>query len=249
MTVDAVLCIDVGNSRLKWGLCNLSTLNFKQQGVLDLNQVSVDDLTGCFGDMEACPVWCSSVAGAGVLHLLTDWFAKHWSVAINSAQGALAEYHRLNAYKTASELGLDRWLAMIAIDNITDESFCIIDAGTAITIDVVIAGLHKGGVIMPGIQLMLKALQANTENIGSALGSYVSLADNTADAVESGVIDNIVGGIERALSRIQTICPDIIVMITGGDAERIAQLSDMNLIIESNAVMKGLGVVARNAYA
>lgn len=249
MITDTVLCIDIGNSRLKWGYCRLANLGIDKRGSIDLERLCVNQLNACFSGMEAQPVWISCVAASEYVELIERWFDDNWGMAVNQIALSLKAYKNLNAYMNTGDLGVDRWLAMVAMQNATDNDFCIIDAGTAITIDVVVDGSHKGGLIMPGLQLMLDSLQGNTENLENESGQNVSLAINTADAVASGVVDGVVGGIERAILRIKKMYPDIVVTITGGDAERIAMLSRIELVIENNTVLKGVGVMARDAYA
>ena len=59
-----------------------------------------------------------------------------------------------NGYRDPAQLGVDRWLAMCAAWQQFPGSLCVVDAGTAVTIDVVAAdGAHSGGLILPGVCL------------------------------------------------------------------------------------------------
>ncbi|MDH5394381.1 MAG: type III pantothenate kinase [Gammaproteobacteria bacterium] len=249
MKSETVLSIDIGNSCMKWAVCNLSQLSLHNEGVLDLADVSVEQLDLAFNELMVQPVWLSCVASMDRARLLMAWFREYWQLSVHLIERCPKRYARLNVYQQPDKLGIDRSLAMIAGQRIAAGNFCIIDAGTAITLDVVVDGMHKGGLIMPGRQLMLNSLVKKAENIKSASGRKVSLADNTADAIESGVLDSIVGGVDRALMRINGLYPDTQLIITGGDAKLISELSGFDLMLENNMVLKGVGVLAQDAYA
>ena len=81
----------------------------------------------------------------------------------------------------------------------------VVNAGTAVTIDALDAdGRFRGGVILPGLRLMLRALADNTSALKSAPGTYQDFPTNTADALYSGAVQAICGAIELARARMQT---------------------------------------------
>ncbi|WP_352284776.1 type III pantothenate kinase, partial [Pseudoalteromonas sp. Q18-MNA-CIBAN-0097] len=71
------------------------------------------------------------------------------------------------AYEHVGNLGIDRWLALIAGFTLYPNTACIVvDAGTATTIDVLDSeGLHLGGWILPGLDLMTSSLTQNTQRV------------------------------------------------------------------------------------
>src|SRR4051794_2109068 len=70
-----------------------------------------------------------------------------------------------NYYEEASQLGSDRWAALIAAWQQQRQGCLVVDAGTATTIDALSdTGEFLGGIITPGVDLMQKALM---ENAGS----------------------------------------------------------------------------------
>ena len=65
------------------------------------------------------------------------------------------------AYELPEQMGVDRWLALVAGYLKYGESCCIVDCGSAITVDVVnSSGSHEGGYILPGMRLMKKSLNS-----------------------------------------------------------------------------------------
>ena len=248
MMSDSVLCLDVGNTNLKWSRCRLRDMHMEISGCVDnVQSITLDSIEAEFGQLEMIPVWISHVSTSGVRQLLIRWFKDRWDVNPRFIE-AVAEYDGLkNSYMSPDDLGVDRWLAMLSVKEITKNDFCVIDAGTAVTIDVVDKkGVHQGGVIMPGKGLMLQALVSNTSNIKQPKGELAILADNTADAVMTGVIASLIGGVDRVLEDVGKRYPEIEVFLTGGDAELFKH---NNWIAVTDLVLRGVGLVAQNEYA
>jgi type III pantothenate kinase len=97
-----------------------------------------------------------------------------------------------NAYPDPGLLGVDRWVAVIGAYHLAQAACCVVDVGTAATLDAVDAsGQHLGGFIVPGPQLMVRSLHAGTNNLAaytaaSPVGATQLFADNTRDAIERG---------------------------------------------------------------
>ena len=111
-------------------------------------------------------------------------------------------------------LGIDRIASCYAIKN-----GLIIDAGSAITIDVMMNSMHLGGAIIPGISHVLKACEAISPRLKISLNSQVSLdalPQKTADAVSYGVIKPI-------LLPIESMANGSKIYFTGGDGEFLSR--------------------------
>lgn len=251
MKTETILCIDIGNSHLKWGVCNLNSIEFIQTGIMDSKkELALQNLNTSFSSISPQSVWISSVAPAQVKQSVSSWVEKSLGFAISDIDSGLQRYKSLNAYKRSTDLGVDRWLAMVAAQNRLKNNFCVIDAGTAVTIDVVdAAGVHVGGMILPGEQLMFSSLLGGTSRIGSAVGENIGLADNTADGVCSGVVSCLVGGLDRVLSDISKKNENIQFIITGGSGGFLKPLLSYKMTYEKNLVIEGVGLIARDAYA
>ena len=71
-----------------------------------------------------------------------------------------------NGYEDIAQLGVDRWAAIVGAYTHFGSAVCIVDAGTAVTVDLVRdGGRHLGGLIVPGLQLMRSSLEQDTEDI------------------------------------------------------------------------------------
>lgn len=128
------------------------------------------------------------------------------------------------AYVQPQQLGVDRWLAMLAVLD-RDRPVVVVDAGTALTIDLIDAGRqHRGGYILPGLSLMRRALVDDTFALPSvtAPGSLDAGRD-TVECIANGSVLALVGAVENAIARFAVAPQDVI--WTGGDAPALRALS------------------------
>lgn len=160
-----------------------------------------------------------------------------------------------NGYLIKEQLGLDRWLGVVAAYNVSGKKACVvIDAGTAITIDLVdSAGQHLGGYICPGFTLMREQLQAKTRKIRYEQESSVTSAINqperpgvsTLECVERGCFLMIADFLQAQLARSRSLIgEEHCIYLTGGDGELFASvLPSAQLVPE--LVFFGLALVAQ----
>lgn len=126
-------------------------------------------------------------------------------------------------------LGIDRKAACFGIDN-----GIIIDAGSAITIDIIQERVHLGGYIMPGIESYRKMFsKIDVLNIELNLGvSLDSIPQNTRDAVSYGCLKSIVLSIE-------SVAKDNFIYFTGGDGKFLSRFFP-NSLFDNTLVFKGM---------
>ncbi len=229
MAMDCLL-IDVGNSSIKWAVgdsCQpLTALDVQRcprrshQATADESdaQVLLNDLD--LHNISVLPVWVSSVAGQPFDSQLIHCFqAAGWpSVMIESAKGC--EHDVVNSYAQPQSMGVDRWLAMVAARYGRSGPLLVIDAGTALTIDVVAAdGCHQGGYILPGVQLMEEALIRETGRVRFSDTALLSTepGQSTAQCVTSGLWIAAFGAVSLVANR----HPDHRIVLTGGGGEAL----------------------------
>ena len=157
------LLLDVGNSRVKWAFVSAG-------GWLAQGEAVHDDeakLRPLFAAGHAPDdIRLANVAGASTGERLAARLEECFHVvpvfASSARHGAGVE----NGYADAAQLGVDRWLAICAAYHRYQAAVCVVDAGTATTIDVVSAsGEHRGGLILPGLRLMESALMRGTSDL------------------------------------------------------------------------------------
>lgn len=127
-------------------------------------------------------------------------------------------------------LGVDRAVACMAV-----EDGVIIDAGTAITVDVMQSGLHLGGFIYPGLnkfQQMYGQISPLLEKAISFGVDIEHLPQSTAEAISYGVIKPLI-------DTIKTVSKNKRVIFTGGDGGYFARFFD-DAIVDHTLIFKGM---------
>lgn len=237
------LLIDIGNSRLKWAteqagqISSIQALDYRQPHAYQSLEQSWQTLPRPSKIAIAC-VGASQQITA--IEALANCLWPAIEIIVPQSTAKIGSV--INAYPNPEKLGVDRWLALLAAHHHYPANSCIIDCGTAITLDFIDNhGQHRGGLISPGLLLMKKALAQNTAALDlNQQTQALGLADNTLNAIGSGTLLAAIGLIETAIKRYQPIEQ---VIITGGDADLIGQYLSMNLITDEALVFKGLLVI------
>ncbi len=247
--LDHALLLDVGNSRLKWALLKEEKLHagdafaYKGQQVDTLFDNHWGELSGIV------TVAVSNVGGAEIAKEIEIWCLDRWGVSSAFIQPVKQSYGVTNSYQSPLKLGVDRWVCLIGAHAINKAPVCVVDCGTAVTVDVLNKnGEHLGGMITPGVQLMKSALLNNTSDIAEA-GNKSSgfLGKCTADAVQNGAIHSIAGLIERVVRELEKEHREIFQLIlTGGDAELIKSHLNCDVRLVSDLALKGLSVIIQD---
>jgi type III pantothenate kinase len=243
-----VLVLDVGNSRMKWGL--YGHRGWAAVGVTpntEIGTLALRDWHNLPRPIRAVGV---NVAGEAarvrVEGQLTRWrLVPEWLVAGESAGGVV------NRYARPSQLGADRWAALVAARrrSLATELFppacVVVNAGTAVTIDALDAdGVFRGGLILPGIRLMLEALAEKTAALKPEAGEFHEFPDNTADAIHSGAMQAICGAVEQMRRRIDTDAAQVRVYLAGGAAREIAPHLNPPVEVVDHLVLEGVLALA-----
>jgi type III pantothenate kinase len=214
-----ILALDCGNSRIKLGLHHSSGWVSQQSVALD-DAAALDAAVGPLLDKagDSPRVVACNVAGPAVQARVQDLLARH-GLTVRWLLPSRAEGGVTNRYEQPERLGADRWAALVGARGLHAGAAVVACAGTALTIDTLTAGGDfTGGVILPGIALMKRSLAGGTAQLPLAQGGYAVAARNTADAIESGVLDAACGALARHLARV----PGARLLLTGGDAAAIA---------------------------
>ena len=108
--------------------------------------------------------------------MILEWVSINWACETIFAKVESSAAELRNGYEQPQQMGVDRWVAMLAAWERHHAAACIVDCGTAITLDVVSeSGHHLGGVIAPGISLMHEALASRTAQLPVvAIGSELA---------------------------------------------------------------------------
>lgn len=159
-------------------------------------------------------------------------------------------------YTTPDTLGVDRVAAVcgaLALKN-SDPAMLVVDAGTAITSDVVVDGSFLGGNIAPGIGLRFDSLHDHTARLPmvNPEGEIPLFGHNTHTAIRCGVVGGVVAEVTTLASMMKEKFGGCKVILTGGDAPIIyRQMTNLNIaaLHEPNLVALGLAAIYRfNEY-
>jgi type III pantothenate kinase len=234
-----IVCLDSGNSRIKWGVHDGA--NWLGQGAVSHAEIS--QLTEQLAPWPLVEkILLANVAGASAAQVirqtLTGWQAEWLEVTSEASRCGVS-----NGYKNPGQLGVDRWCALLGARALTQSPCVVVMAGTATTIDSLDAsGRFLGGFILPGGDLMCRALAKDTAGLPFAKGAYAAFPQCTDDAIVSGIIEAQVGAIERAVSRLGSAAQ---CLISGGNARMLAEHCAKPCRIIKNLPLEGLLQLAR----
>jgi type III pantothenate kinase len=242
---DPVLAIDAGNTRIKWGLHD-GTAWVRTGAVATSEAASIAAAWSGLPPLDRA-IACN-VAGAGVERWLAAACASH-GATLRIAGAAASQLGVVNGYRDPARLGADRWAALIAAHAIGTGAKLVVGAGTALTVDALEAsGRFRGGIIVPGPDLMRGALASRTAGLPLAAGAFQEFPDNTEDAIASGALQACVGAIQRMRHAMSGngMAPEHVI-VSGGAARALAPLLPMAFSIHENLVLDGLARIARLA--
>ena len=222
------LLVDLGNSRLKvalrlpgGGIRLLGEARHREDGVGAALGMALDGfaLAGVEGAL------CANVAGPAAGQALAEALRARGCTTLSFLRASPDDCGVRCAYAEPARLGADRWAALLGARGLTDGACLVVDAGSALTIDAMApGGVHLGGWIIPGLHMMLEALESRTgdlralrqASLGVAAGEFPA---DSGPAMEEGAIMAGAGAVRVARERLEASCgqaPRLI--LTGGDA-------------------------------
>ena len=129
------LLVDLGNSRLKWAWLEAG-LPGKAAALSHRAQELDRQLDAGWGAMPVpARVLLSSVAASQRTEQFRAWVRGRWGLQVEQVFSRARALGVTNAYANPRHLGVDRWLALVAVRRRFPGPACIVDCGSAITID------------------------------------------------------------------------------------------------------------------
>ena len=235
-----ILAVDAGNSRIKWGLWDGSWSYQGWVATSELARLAVEWRTlPALRLLVAC-----SVAPPAVAEYVETW-ARQSGVRLRWVVSQYEECGVRNGYLDPSQLGADRWAALIAAHHLVSGAVLTASVGTAVTVDALAQdGQFLGGLILPGLDLMAEALASGTAGLTRGHGAVALFPRTTADAIASGAIQSICGAIERMERFLAQRHSSPQILLTGGGAEVIRSYLERPALLVPNLVLEGLRIVA-----
>ena len=148
-------------------------------------------------------------------------------------------------YKTPTTLGVDRLAACVGARKYTSGNVLVIDAGSCITMDMLtINNEHLGGVIIPGINMRLKAMHTFTSNLPLVSFKTTPLIGlSTKKCLQSGATNGTLAEIEGLIKRFKGDFQDLSIIIGGGDAVFFDTNLELDTFVVSNLAVEGLHAI------
>jgi type III pantothenate kinase len=242
-----ILLLDIGNTNLKWAWLSdgkLSPLTSAAHRGVDTDQLA----RSAWEHEKPSAVYVSNVAGERLRGELESWMKAYWGIMPKFLSSPARGLDVENAYEEPAQLGIDRWMTLVAARRQFEGPVCIVDCGTAITVDVLDGqGHHLGGVILPGFELMRESLLDRTRipRVSQFVEADHLLGRNTAEGVTAASFHSAAALVERIVRRVgQKLVDELSVVLTGSDATALSKYLDIDSCIEPDLVMKGLYLTA-----
>ena len=241
------LLIDLGNSAVKWAWYQDQNMEFKGSCVTRSGDFKEQLKQAWNAQPKPSQVVYCAVADQALVEQLEKLVDELWQV---KAQRLIPQAHAFGLhchYHQPSQLGADRWAAMIGAYTQNRHALCVVDCGTAVTIDALSAdGQHQGGLIIPGEVLMRQVLGERTGRIGQIHDGNINLASvDTQGAVSTGCLLAVAAFIDRAVQDYQDLIADALqIFITGGDAEKLLPYLNSKPQLIPDLVLLGLAKFA-----
>ena len=233
--MSAILTIDIGNTAVKAALF--------RDGKLE-RSIAGHGLTS--GPVESMLAFCSvdgvvvcSVRDddADILAALGGVDCRVLTLDSHTPLPIAVDYDR-------STLGVDRVAAACGVAE-EGKASLVVDAGTAVTADVVVGNRLLGGNISPGLRLRFRSLNKFTSRLPlvDPNGSLPGFGRDTDTAIRAGVIRGLAAEILAYFNEARKIQNDLSLVLTGGDAALIRPILNeygLDSVEDSETVGRGL---------
>jgi len=236
------LLVDIGNSRVKWAFAMADSFVAEGDALLD-EAAELRTLLECGRSPDEIRI--ANVAGAEAGARIAASLQQHFRISPILAGSAAMGAGVRSGYTEPRMLGIDRWLALCAAFARYGGPICVVDAGTATTIDLVAgSGQHQGGLILPGLALMQSALWRGTGDLARLGGTEpvaglesnfghhpILLGSDTASAIRYGALQATASLVRDCMARFSSpslpaVGPPLLVMTGGGAPALRAEVSE-----------------------
>lgn len=240
------VAVDGGNTKLKLGLLaeDFSSVEYATEVTFDTFDKAIKQLCANYALPKI------NLALTSVVQTTKEFIL---SYAHNSDR--VADFHYVSAKENSvlninynrQKLGSDRLAAAIAARYLTQNTeIIIIDSGTATKVDMVRNHTFLGGFILPGIGIKAQALFEKTDKLPATdiyQISYSKCPLETHEAIESGLILDSLGGIEKAIDVCKNTLQSPAIIASGGGWDIIKAFStNQKIKTIPNLALLGAGI-------
>jgi len=232
------LAIDIGNTLVKSAVFDKGQMT----GMQTLEEISVTELqrfTGQHTGISASIISTVKDIPAGIEEYLQNNFLffrfdSQLPIPITSA------------YSTTETLGADRLAAAVAAHSLMpSDNVLVINAGTAITYDLITAdGIHHGGAISPGLLIRFKALNTFTGRLPllDKITDAPLVGQSTDDSIRSGVLNGTLAEVDGMIERYSKLYTGVKTILSGGNNNYFDKRLKNKTFAVPNLVLVGLNI-------
>lgn len=231
------LAIDIGNTLIKAAVYEDNTFVERFQFTANTFESGFEKILQLYPN---CLDWILTSVG----QITQEQFEKFTSSVRLHVIERNSKFPFTNQYQTPQTLGIDRMiLASGAVLQYPNQPRLIIDAGTCITYDFVDAqNVYHGGAISPGLQMRYQALHHFTARLPLLEKSEPEnfIGQSTAESIHVGVVKGALHEIDGFIQQYATDQENIIIILTGGDADFLAKQLKNTIFAHSNFLLDSL---------
>jgi type III pantothenate kinase len=242
--MSATICLDFGNTRLKWGI--FSEGEIRHHGVFEND--GVEDLKKCIETYKPDKSILSSV----VDH----------PMAIEELLKSNTRFHKLDHYSRIpvttplgkpETIGADRLALVVAAAHyFPEKNNLVIGLGSAITYNY-INRFHQfiGGSISPGMEMRFKSLELFTAKLPHVKPqwNFPLIGYDTKTNIQSGVIFGIAKEINGVIDAYEERYQNLHTMMTGGDAHYFIPFIRKKITEDPDLIFKGLYLISEYNFS
>ena len=251
---DRQLLIDIGNTRVKWAWQSKSRALLHGHGAQLLSE-RLEKLPFLDDRGTVGTAWACNVSKNEHENELAGLVRERLGVELQFARVQRKACGVTAAYANLAHLGVDRWSALIGAHAMGPRSYCIVDAGSTVTMDYLLpSGQHLGGYIAPGREMSLAAMAKGTAQLSSRLkhhsGPFADIRPGiqTTEAIEKGILASQLGLLRIGMGVLEDLggqAPQL--LLTGGGSDRLRATGELpleNAKVVPDLVLRGLAALA-----
>jgi type III pantothenate kinase len=242
-----MILLDCGNSRLK--------AQYLQAGRLQASfacsyQVDWSErLTRWIKSLECTQAYLCSVLDSARQATLEACLAQRCAAKVTRFRSEPKALGVTNGYDEPGRLGVDRWMALLGAAEMSATDCIVIDAGSAITLDLLTAdGRHLGGAILPGFNTSIEAFRKIFSHIDfshAAIADTSSPGCSTEAAIQIDYQHHSIESLPTLVNRwIPLLNDNPGLLLAGGDAARVQRILEQPARIVPDLVFRGMSRLA-----
>ena len=248
MPVNSLL-IDCGNTAVKFRLKSQGNCRDLILGHDELSSSS--KITEMLTGLEVNRICIACVASVQVERSLVNIITEQMpDIEVELLQPQAAWGGLVNRYKSLDQLGVDRWLVAIAAFHHWLQDIIVVDAGSAINIELVSKDEgYLGGAILPGLNMdenRFKALFPHLKASGVAKGQKVEPGLNTKECLMYPSGTGLLDCVDELLHQWADKLNDPKIVLTGQDAVKIQNSLKLETQIVDDLVFLGMGLLCQS---